>query len=335
MFETTTSCSLYLNCSQEESFASFKRKRSSPRLGSSPSSVSPRESESRKTPDPRYPLKNEHSSLDEARLSASTPDRTTNVDITTKEKKWSPKQLGLHGCNQCGSMILACDSDLQQHNQKHKTESQDKLPTSCTASPIPMSTDIPSSSRSLSIQRKKSPQPHRQFDQVPTSIHKLEPSIAFQQASLSQSAAAPPLLPRESEGDHGTMEDDESCRPTKVKKSKQKSNQQGSHICKLCDITFTRHFDLQRHNQKHQVEPEEDMSRRTCTNCDRVLSRVDATKRHVDTLPESCNYLRRKQGLESLPTMPDDHYDACRVQYYKLAQERKKPKGRKKANAAV
>jgi len=117
-------------------------------------------------------------------------------------------------------------------------------------------------------------------------------------------------------------------------KAKQKFGEQGSHICKICDKTFTRNFDLQRHNQRHnKEETNEDKARRTCTNCDRLLSRVDATKRHVDTLPDSCNHIRKKEGKMMLPPMPQSHYDICKAKYYKLAQETKKPKGRKKAVA--
>jgi hypothetical protein len=39
--------------------------------------------------------------------------------------------------------------------------------------------------------------------------------------------------------------------------------------------------------------------------------------------------------MNPLPAMPAEHYDACREQYHKLAQERKKPKGRKKINPAA
>ena len=265
---------------------------------------------------------------------------TTHSD-KIEETKQTPTQL----CSQ-SDMTFACDS-LQLHDQKHKVEIQDNLPKSCTnvkVATIAMSVDgISSSPQRLSIRHEKTPQPpHQQPESERTLVLKLSSQAhihaqgitADQQASPSQSTA---LLPRDqSEDDNdATMKDGGSSRPNKVKKPKQKSNQQGSHICKLCDITFTRHFDLLRHNQKHQVEPEEDMSRRTCTNCNRVLSRVDATKRHVDTLPESCNYLRRQQGLRPLPAMPPEHYDACREQYHKLAQERKKPKGRKKANPAA
>ena len=116
-------------------------------------------------------------------------------------------------------------------------------------------------------------------------------------------------------------------------KAKQKLGEQGSHVCKICNITFTRNFDLQRHNQRHKEETDEDKARRTCTNCNRLLSRVDATKRHVDTLPDSCNHIRKKEGKMMLPPMPQSHYDTCKAMYYKLAQETKKPKGRKKAVA--
>jgi uncharacterized Zn-finger protein len=164
-------------------------------------------------------------------------------------------------------------------------------------------------------------------------------NTAGQQAFISQGTAAPPLSPQKQSGDDDdTMNVEESSNPspaTEIKKPKKKSSQQGSHMCKICNRTFTRHFDLRRHNQKHQVETEEDMAPKTCPNCNRILSRVDATKRHVDTLPESCNYLRRQQGLRPLAAMPEEHYAACRAQYYKLAEERKKPKGRKKANRAA
>lgn len=112
---------------------------------------------------------------------------------------------------------------------------------------------------------------------------------------------------------------------------KHKSSQPGLHLCNICNKSFTRNFDLQRHNQKHNVESQEDKARRTCPNCNRVLSRVDAAKRHVDTLPDSCNNNRKKDGLPLLDPMPQSHYDACKARYYKLAAETKKPKGRKKA----
>jgi len=131
---------------------------------------------------------------------------------------------------------------------------------------------------------------------------------------------------------HETLNPSSINAPAKPK-AKQKFGEQGPHICKICNISFTRNFDLQRHNQRHKEETDEDKARRTCTNCNRLLSRVDATKRHVDTLPDSCNHIRRKEGKMMLPPMPQSYYDTCKAKYYKLAQETKKPKGRKKAVA--
>jgi hypothetical protein len=188
----------------------------------------------------------------------------TNTTNKIKETKQAPTQLSSHPCEQC-HMTFARDSDLQRHTQKHNVEVHDKLPRSCTnikASTIAMLEDIPSSPRSHPTQREKPPQfPHQRPNQVSASTHKLEPTIVLQpssqihlpaQASLSQSTTTPEDYP---------MKDDESSHANKVKKQKQKSNQQGSHRCEPCDITFTRHFDLLRHNQKHQAETEEDMAR--------------------------------------------------------------------------
>ncbi len=133
---------------------------------------------------------------------------------------------------------------------------------------------------------------------------------------------------------HDNSSPKSSSTVAKVRTVKHKSSQQGLHLCKLCNKSFTRNFDLQRHNQKHKVEPLEDKARRTCPNCNRLLSRVDAAKRHVDTLPDSCNNNRKKEGMPLLDPMPQSHYDACKARYYKLAEETKKPKGRKKANPA-
>lgn len=273
------------------------------------------------------------------------------LNVSTKKSQETKSNATQHNADthKISDVALASDSNSQRHYQKYNFEKEDKASRSCTHADlgnIAMSI-VSSSPGSVSTRLEKTPQSPHVHSSHQRSIEVLastavsqsqthiqaEDCAPSQQASLSQST---PLLPSEqSEDDNDFMNVDESFNPsrsTKVKKQKQKA---GSHVCKLCDITFTRHFDLLRHNQKHQTETEEDMATRTCPKCDRILSRVDATKRHVDTIPESCNYLRRKQGLKPLPVMPAEHYDACREKYYKLAQERKKPKGRKKANPAA
>lgn len=207
------------------------------------------------------------------------------------------------------------------------------------ASPPPMV--ITAGAMGLPPQRARHVFGHRPLSQVitPAFDHRKE-----ENRRLVRRRSAPSFLDiDQSEGEendsmdlfHDSSSPKSSSTVPKIRTIKHKSSQQRLHLCTLCNKSFTRNFDLQRHNQKHKAEPLlEDKARRTCPNCNRLLSRVDAAKRHVDTLPDSCNNNRKKEGMPLLDPMPQSHYDACKARYYKLAEETKKPKGRKKANPA-
>jgi len=128
---------------------------------------------------------------------------------------------------------------------------------------------------------------------------------------------------------HGSSKAKSSSSNTKRQSQTVKT---GLPTCLKCSQSFTRNFDLQRHiKQKHKQGKEEDPAK-TCTHCEVVLSRPDAAMRHVKAIPESCNHVRRKEGRPELPAQPAAFYEECKVRFEKLAEQYKKPKGRKKAN---
>lgn len=358
---------------QQESFSTLKRKRS---FSTPPPPESSRKSET-PDPHDQYVPKNNCPSLNAPQPSSRTSqlgyqaiktdesmarERSSSGIIVepahvSSDTETKPLQRRSPAC----SPTLVPYSDLKPHVQKQEVEIRDedaRRRLNPKASTTVSVKEAPASPRMVSTPPKKTPQLMptaslcQLFNGVRPSTHKSDPGLMPQTpqsrihvqdqegASSPKTPNAPPVvLSGQSVNDRDMDESFTPNRPcpVKVKKPKQKSSSPGSHMCGPCNITFTRHFDLKRHNNHLHLEVEsaEDKARRTCTNCNRVLSRVDATKRHVKAMPESCNYLRKQQGDKPLPVMPVEHYDACQALYFKLAEARKKPKGRKKAKPAA
>ncbi|KAJ3514589.1 hypothetical protein NLJ89_g2289 [Agrocybe chaxingu] len=94
------------------------------------------------------------------------------------------------------------------------------------------------------------------------------------------------------------------------RKSSKKDSKPGKHVCTICDTSYSRNFDLLRHQKsKHAVFTLEQRELLSCPNCGVFSSRLDAMWTHCRRIPSSCDLVRRNNRQSLLPKRSKEEYE--------------------------